>query len=335
MPPTVSNNRGILKPIKKSPSDQLRQLVSDLLLKSGRFSDDVIANLIQELPHKWERHGDLIVIPQRSLRDANWKIFEKEVFQIICETLKISRIARKNPVKPDSYRSSNIELLWGNNGIVHHVDNKIRYQWDITKCMFSIGNITEKLRIARFDCSNEVVVDLFAGIGYFTLPYLIHAKARYVHACEMNPDSVEALKLNLKSNGVDDRCTVHFGDNRTTAPSNVADRVNLGLIPSSELSWETACLALKNDFGGVLHIHANIDSKTPKTEQKHRTNLPQFKYAEWELWTNYAASTIEQILLRLKSCKWKVAVLHLEHVKSYAPHVDHVVLDVECRPNVG
>lgn len=162
MPPTVSSNRGILKPIKKSPSDQLRQLVSDLFLKSGRFSDDVIENLIQELPHKWERHGDLIVIPQRSLRDANWKIFEKEVFQIICETLKISRIARKNPVKPDSYRSSNIELLWGNNGIVHHVDNKIRYQWDITKCMFSIGNITEKLRIARFDCSNEVIVDLFA-----------------------------------------------------------------------------------------------------------------------------------------------------------------------------
>lgn len=111
--------------------------------------------------------------------------------------------------------------------------------------------------------------------------------------------------------------------------------MNLGLIPSSELSWETACLALKNDFGGVLHIHANIDSKTPKTEQKHRTNIPQFKYAEWELWTNYAASTIEQILLRLKSCKWKVAVLHLEHVKSYAPHVDHVVLDVECRPNLG
>jgi tRNA G37 N-methylase Trm5 len=30
--------------------------------------------------------------------------------------------------------------------------------------MFSWGNITEKLRIASFDCSNEIVVDLFAGI---------------------------------------------------------------------------------------------------------------------------------------------------------------------------
>jgi tRNA G37 N-methylase Trm5 len=31
--------------------------------------------------------------------------------------------------------------------------------------MFSWGNITEKLRIAFFDCSNETVVDLFAGVN--------------------------------------------------------------------------------------------------------------------------------------------------------------------------
>ena len=38
-----------------------------------------------------------------------------------------------------------------------------RYTYDVTHCMFSAGNITEKLRIASFDCSNETVVDMFAG----------------------------------------------------------------------------------------------------------------------------------------------------------------------------
>lgn len=52
------------------------------------------------------------------------------------------------------------------------------------------------------------------GIGYFTLPYLVHAQASHVHACEWNPDAVEALKKNLSSNGVSDRCTIHQGDNR-------------------------------------------------------------------------------------------------------------------------
>jgi hypothetical protein len=30
------------------------------------------------------------------------------------------------------------------------------------------------------------------------------------------------------------------------------------LIPSSQESWRTACLALKEDTGGILHIHHNL-----------------------------------------------------------------------------
>ena len=60
-----------------------------------------------------------------------------------------------------------------------------------------------------------------AGIGYFTLPYLVHAKAKHVHACEWNPRAVEALTQNLKLNGVSNRCTVYSGDNRQVR----ADRI--------------------------------------------------------------------------------------------------------------
>ena len=38
-----------------------------------------------------------------------------------------------------------------------------RYTYDITRSMFSSGNISEKLRVASFDCTGEVVVDLYAG----------------------------------------------------------------------------------------------------------------------------------------------------------------------------
>lgn len=55
---------------------------------------------------------------------------------------------------------------------------------------------------------------VFVGIGYFTLPYLVHAKASMVHACEWNPDAVHALRENLKLNKVEDRCIIHFGDNK-------------------------------------------------------------------------------------------------------------------------
>ena len=45
--------------------------------------------------------------------------------------------------------------------------------------MFSSGNITEKMRVAKFDCTGQTVVDLYAGIGYYTLQYLKHTNGLY------------------------------------------------------------------------------------------------------------------------------------------------------------
>lgn len=61
----------------------------------------------------------------------------------------------------------------GDNGWVDHRENGITYSFDATKCMFSWGNLSEKLRMAHLNCQDEVIVDLFAGIGYFVLPFLV------------------------------------------------------------------------------------------------------------------------------------------------------------------
>ena len=57
------------------------------------------------------------------------------------------------------------------------------------------------------------------GIGYFTLPYLVYTGVKHLHACEWNPNAVEALRRNVELNGVADRCTVHAGDNREVIAS--------------------------------------------------------------------------------------------------------------------
>ncbi|CAH1239705.1 TRMT12 [Branchiostoma lanceolatum] len=179
-------------------------------------------------------------------------------WRLIAESLGGSRLARKGNIQNDPYRSPRVELLLGNDGWVEHTDNGIRYSFEVTRCMFSRGNIREKLRVAGMDCEGETVVDLYAGIGYFTLPFLVHGKAAEVHACEWNPAAVEALQRNLQINRVQKRCTVYHGDNREVCPRGVADRVNLGLIPSSRDGWPVACAALRPTTGGILHIHENI-----------------------------------------------------------------------------
>jgi tRNA wybutosine-synthesizing protein 2 len=80
--------------------------------------------------------------------------------------------------------------------------------------MFSSGNVNEKARVASFRCAGETVVDMFAGIGYFTVPILVRAGAAHVHAMDHNADAVECLRRNLAQNHVADRATVYLGDNR-------------------------------------------------------------------------------------------------------------------------
>ncbi|PSN37995.1 tRNA wybutosine-synthesizing protein 2 [Blattella germanica] len=296
---------------------RLKQKIQDLMLSKNKWED----NLIDEIPRSWEKYGDMVLIDKnRFLKDSVWKDVECELWPIICEVLNVERIAFKSIINSDGFRTPNTELIWGQSPWIKCLDNGITYTWDLTKSMFCAGNASERHRIAKLNCDGEVVVDLYAGIGYFTLPYLVHSKAQLVYACEWNPNAVIALKKNIVMNNVADRCIVIEGDNQSAGLQDIADRINCGLLPSSRPGWVLACKAIKTMSGGMLHIHENVSCKKDKRK----------------IWAMEVSQSILQILQEVKSHKtrWEVSVLGIHRVKSYAPHVDHLVLDLKCKPTV-
>ena len=82
----------------------------------------------------------------------------------------------------------------------------------------------------------------------------------------------------------------------------VADRVNLGLIPSAEMSYGAACRALRPDTGGVLHVHGNVadadneeeDYDQPTKSKIAITNECLFKHRSWRNWALETARKICQ-----------------------------------------
>jgi tRNA G37 N-methylase Trm5 len=116
-----------------------------------------------DLPKKWKLTNNLLILPNTCFTLSHWCEFNDDIWKILAECFKVERIAQERRVKSDDFRSPNLVLLYGNSTIVNTTNNGIKYSYDFTKCMFSWGNITEKLRIASFDCRNEIVVDLFAG----------------------------------------------------------------------------------------------------------------------------------------------------------------------------
>ncbi|EDO48137.1 predicted protein [Nematostella vectensis] len=321
---------------KLSPRKLMLSKLKALLVVAGV---DWSKELEMDIPYRWEQHGDLIIIPENCFISDVWLSALGSGFWVsVASALGAKRLAKASCVENNSFRSPRVTLLVGTNSWVSHIDNGITYMFDVTKCMFSSGNITEKMRVAKMDCLGQVIVDLFAGIGYFVLPFLVHANAAFVHACEWNPHAVEALRRNLVQNKVNEKCEVHFGDNRKFPYKGIADHVNLGLIPSSEFAWPVACRSLRSDVGGWLHIHGNISSADSKNS--HLDGLPfpptcnkRIRKA-WLDWSNTVASKIKILLQHehLAIFNWTVDAQHIEHVKSYAPHIDHLVLDLECRP---
>ncbi|KAL0542912.1 hypothetical protein IC582_017993 [Cucumis melo] len=295
-----------IKTAAKTPFKKMSEAVSSLLKHYG-----LSEVLLEELPTRWERLGDLVVLPLTSFKDPTWDTIGEELWPLVAKSLGTYRLARQGRVASTGTRDSNLEILVGDNGWVEHRENGITYSFDATKCMFSWGNLSEKLRMAHLNCKEETIVDLFAGIGYFVLPFLVGAKAKLVYACEWNPHAIEALKRNLQANCVSNRCVVLEGDNRETAPKGVADRVCLGLLPTSEGSWVTAVRALRSE-GGTLHVHGNV------------------KDSEEEQWTRRLIHSITEIAKSEGHC-WDISVEHVQRVKWYAPHIRHLVADVQCK----
>lgn len=116
--------------------------------------------------------------------------------------------------------------------------------------------------------------------------------------------------------------------------------MNLGLIPSSEDGWPVACRLLKRTVGGILHIHQNVTSPLPSTaaipainDATERVSGKKIDREAWQAWADDTANRITSLLKDITGAQWKTNIQHIEHVKSYAPRVHHVVLDLECRPS--
>ncbi len=141
-----------------------------------------------------------------------------------------------------------------------HKESGIWYHLNPAKVMFSQGNHEEKRRIAALVKPGERICDMFAGIGYFTLP--MAKVGGFIHALEINPDAVHYLEKNIHENNLDSRIIVSLGDCRDTI-TGIFDRIHMGYYEAARF-LDTALRHVKS--GTVLHVHGIGDNTKEITE---------------------------------------------------------------------
>lgn len=251
-------------------------------------------NDFKNLPKKWEKFGDVLILKMD-------KIEEKEkVAEAYAKVLKCKSVLEDAGGIKGIERKPCFNFVYGNDVVTVHVENGIRYKFDASKIMFSSGNIDERIRMAKVARKNEVVVDMFAGIGYFTLPVAVYSKSK-VYACEINPTAYEFLKENIHMNKVENLVKPILGDCRVVAPRGIADRVIMGYFNSIDF-LEYAIEILNGE--GIIHFH----------QKCREEDFPEKIFDE-----------IKKICFEHKK---RAEVLFYRRIKSYAPRIIHGVIDL-------
>lgn len=257
---------------------------------------DLPKEVLDELPMRWEYVGDIVII--RLCQSA--ESYKKRIGEVYAEELEMSTVCVDCGGVTGEYRRPNMDVIYGSKTESVRLENGVLYDLDVTKVMFASGNVDERERMKMLDCTGETVVDMFAGIGYFTLPIAKYARPSKVIACEKNPDSFEFLKKNIELNEVGDIVEPVLGDNRDLDKGHgFADRVLMGYVQTTSDFLPKALDIIKP--GGMIHYHDT------------------FYIHEYE-------DRLKEIFDA--ACPGRYTIEKVREVKSFAPSVSHYVADV-------
>ncbi|OPY54736.1 MAG: tRNA (guanine(37)-N1)-methyltransferase Trm5b [Methanosaeta sp. PtaU1.Bin112] len=184
-----------------------------------------------------------------------------------------------------------------------HRENGLRYRVDLEGAYFTPRLGTERQRIAGLVRAGEVVLDMFAGVGPFSL--LLARKGARVIAIDKNPVAVKYLRENARLNKIVD-IDIQEGDAAELAirSENQADHVIMNLPHSASEFLNPALRAAKQQ--GIIHYYCIAP--------------------EVDLYRDLALIKSEADEIGLE-----VEMLYRNTVRSYAPHRYNVVIDFRVK----
>jgi tRNA (guanine37-N1)-methyltransferase len=166
-------------------------------------------------------------------------------------------LAQTGPVYGD-FRIRKLEHIAGENKTVTlHKESGCLFHVDVKRCYFSPRLFYERMRIAKQVGDGEVVVNMFAGVGCFSIVIAKHSNVEKVYSIDVNPVAFQYMQENVRLNRVYGKVIPLLGDAKEVIEKrlhHVADRI---LMPLPEKALEYlpyALLAIKK-VGGQVHYY--------------------------------------------------------------------------------
>ncbi|XP_034051246.1 tRNA (guanine(37)-N1)-methyltransferase [Thalassophryne amazonica] len=168
----------------------------------------------------------------------------------------ISCVVNKTDIIDSTYRNFKMEVLAGEENMVSKVkENGMTYEFDFSRVYWNPRLSTEHQRVVQLLKRGDTVMDVFAGVGPFTIPAA--RKGAKVMANDLNPESYRWLQHNCKLNKVDSKVRTFnldgrdfiWGPMKEQLPALLKEQASVHVI----MNLPALALEFLDAFRGLLH----------------------------------------------------------------------------------
>lgn len=232
-----------------------------------------------EIFSAFDQIGDIIIVRIPDLLLGKKEIIGKTLLEQIKNANTV--FCQSSPVEGD-FRIRDLELLAGKNKTqTEYKEFGCRFIVDVEKVFFSPRLSTERNRIADLVEDDETVINMFGGIGMFSI-MAAKKKKCIVYNIDINPDAAKLCEKNISLNKLAGNVISLHGDAAQIINEELkgkGDRVLMLLPERSDEFLDSAISAAKKN--GIIHYYSHIhaDKKTlaPKLSEKHFLEITPVK----------------------------------------------------------
>jgi tRNA (guanine37-N1)-methyltransferase len=187
-------------------------------------------------------------------------------------------LAQVSPVAGDFRLRRLMHVTGENRTSTIHRESGCLFSVDVEKCYFSPRLYHERSRIATLIKPNETVVNMFAGVGCFSITIAKHVNTAKVFSIDVNPAAIQFMRENIRLNRVYGKVIPLLGDSKAIIDRRLQHAADRVLMPLPEIAFEylpSAISALKTSGGWIHYYDFEHAGKTENSVEKTKLKVTE------------------------------------------------------------
>lgn len=187
-------------------------------------------------------------------------------------------LAQVSPVAGDFRLRRLMHVTGENRTSTIHRESGCLFSVDVEKCYFSPRLYHERSRIAKLVKPNETVVNMFAGVGCFSITIVKHVNTAKVFSIDVNPAAIQFMRENIRLNRVYGKVIPLLGDSKAIIDRRLQHAADRVLMPLPEIAFEylpSAISALKTSGGWIHYYDFEHAGKTENSVEKTKLKVTE------------------------------------------------------------